>query len=105
MTRPEDGKFQDDVEREISPPSPPPPTGLVCNAWAAHTHSLTLLSAVYITPLTSQEEDDLRDLKEDPGVASSHRERRSVHSATPPLLTLLRSFCKKGVESQDFVTY
>ena len=59
-----------------------------------------------LTPLTSQEEDDLRDLKEDPGVASSHRERRSVHSATPPpLLTLLRSFCKKGVEIQDFVTY
>ena len=97
MTRPEDGKFQDDVEREISPPSPPPP-----RAWYVMPglHTRTHTAVRRLTRLTSQEEDDLRDLKEDPGVASSHRERRSVHSATPPLLTPLRSFCKKGVENQ-----
>ena len=43
------------------------------------THSLKLQSTA-TAALTSQEEDDLRDLKEDPGVASSHPERRDPAS-------------------------
>ena len=93
MATPEDGKFQDDV------PVPSSPTGQVTPGLHTRTRARTPTAVRRLTRLTSQEEDDLRDLKEDPGVASSHRERRSVHSATPPLLTPLRSFCKKGVEN------